>query len=115
MQTLMVLWVALSMNAPTKRAPLVGYNLPDSQLACIKIQGYYNKIKTPTLVIHSMQDYRCWVPEAMQLFTSLQWFGVKSKMVLFHGETHELSRSGKPHHRIKRLDEITAWFDSLLA
>ena len=34
-------------GAPTKTAkPLVGYNLPDAQLACVKIQGYYNKIST---------------------------------------------------------------------
>jgi acylaminoacyl-peptidase len=31
-------------------------------------------------------------------------------MVVFHGENHELSRSGKPKHRVKRLEEITEWF-----
>ena len=32
-------------------------------------------------------------------------------MVLFKGENHELSRSGKPKHRLKRLQEITAWIE----
>ncbi len=37
--------------------------------------------------------------------------GVESKIVAFRGENHELSRSGKPKHRIKRLNEITQWFE----
>jgi dipeptidyl aminopeptidase/acylaminoacyl peptidase len=35
-------------------------------------------------------------------------------MVLFPGETHELSRSGKPSHRIARLQNIVNWFDEWL-
>ncbi|MBX8633548.1 MAG: hypothetical protein KHF84_03450 [Thermoplasmata archaeon] len=35
-------------------------------------------------------------------------------MKLFPGENHELSRSGKPHHRIERLQSICGWFDSHL-
>jgi len=35
-------------------------------------------------------------------------------MVLFPGETHELSRSGKPAHRIARLEHILNWFDMYL-
>ena len=40
--------------------------------------------------------------------------GVPTRMCLFHGENHELSRSGKPKHRIRRLREITSWFDHYL-
>jgi acylaminoacyl-peptidase len=36
-------------------------------------------------------------------------------MVVFHGENHELSRSGKPKHRVKRLEEITEWFRNYTA
>jgi dipeptidyl aminopeptidase/acylaminoacyl peptidase len=35
-------------------------------------------------------------------------------MVRFPGETHELSRSGKPRHRIERLNHITGWMDKWL-
>jgi dipeptidyl aminopeptidase/acylaminoacyl peptidase len=35
-------------------------------------------------------------------------------MVRFPGESHELSRSGKPHHRVERLDHILNWFDKYL-
>lgn len=67
-------------------------------------------VKTPLLLIHSFEDYRCWVVEAMQFFTSLRVLGVKSKLVIFKGENHELSRSGKPFNRVKRYNEILNWF-----
>lgn len=72
---------------------------------------YADRVKTPTLFIHSDEDYRCWVPEALQMFSALKFHGVESRLCLFHGENHELSRSGKPKNRIKRLAEITQWFD----
>lgn len=70
---------------------------------------YANKVKTPTLFIHSDQDYRCPMEQAMQMFTALRVQKIDTKLVYFKGENHELSRSGKPTHRIKRLEEITAW------
>jgi len=75
---------------------------------------YADKVKTPTLFIHSEEDYRCWLAEGLQMFTSLKYNGVESKLVMFRGENHELSRSGKPKHRIRRLKEITQWFDKYL-
>jgi len=35
-------------------------------------------------------------------------------MVRFPGETHELSRSGAPWHRVERLQHILNWFDKYL-
>lgn len=75
---------------------------------------YADQIKTPTLIIHSHEDYRCWTPDAYQMFSALKYHGVPSKMVLFKGENHELSRGGLPKHRVKRLDEITKWMNSYL-
>ena len=73
--------------------------------------AYADKAKTPTLFIHSFEDYRCPIDQAYQMFSALLAHGVESKIVAFRGENHELSRSGKPQHRIRRLKEITAWFD----
>ena len=73
---------------------------------------YADRAKTPTLFIHSFEDYRCPIDQGYQMFTSLITHGVDSKMVCFRGENHELSRSGKPLHRIKRLKEITEWFEN---
>lgn len=75
---------------------------------------YADKVQTPTLFIHSDEDFRCWIAEAYQMFTSLKYHGVEARICIFKGENHELSRSGKPKHRIRRLKEITDWFDKYL-
>lgn len=69
---------------------------------------------TPTLFIHSLEDYNCPLTEGFQMFSALKYHGVESEMCLFKGENHELSRSGKPRHRIKRLTEILRWLDGHL-
>ncbi len=48
------------------------------------------------------------------MYTALRYFDVPTRMVVFHGENHELSRSGKPQSRIKRLEEIVSWFTKYL-
>ena len=73
---------------------------------------YADKVKTPTLFIHSLEDYRCPVDQGYQMYSALAAHGVESRLVLFRGENHELSRSGKPTHRLRRLNEITSWFDA---
>lgn len=75
---------------------------------------YADKAVTPTLFIHSEQDYRCWLTEGLQMFTALKYHGVEARLCMFRGENHELSRSGKPRHRVRRLEEITNWFESHL-
>lgn len=75
---------------------------------------YADKVTTPTLFIHSEEDYRCWLAEGLQMFTALKYHGVEARLCMFRGENHELSRSGKPKHRIRRLNEITNWFETHL-
>lgn len=75
---------------------------------------YADKVKTPTLFIHSEEDYRCWLAEGIQMFTALKYHGVEARLCMFRGENHELSRSGKPKHRLRRLMEITDWFNIYL-
>ena len=75
---------------------------------------YADKAKTPTLFIHSEEDYRCWYPEGLQMFTALKYHGVEARMCMFREENHELSRGGKPKHRMRRLQEIQDWFDKYL-
>ena len=75
---------------------------------------YADKVKTPTLFIHSEQDYRCWLVEGLQMFTALKYHGVESRLCMFRGENHDLSRSGKPQQRIRRLREISDWFERYL-
>ena len=75
---------------------------------------YADKCKTPTLFIQSDEDYRCFEACAFQMFTALKYHGCPAKLVLFHGENHDLSRTGKPKHRIRRLTEIFNWFEKYL-
>ena len=72
---------------------------------------YARNAKTPSLFIHSDEDYRCPLAEGLQMYTALVELGVPTRLCMFHGENHELSRSGKPRHRVRRLTEITNWFE----
>ena len=75
---------------------------------------YADQAKTPILFIHSLQDYNCPIDQGVEMFTAMKYFHVPSRMVLFEGENHSLSRSGKPQHRVRRLQEIVRWFDIYL-
>jgi dipeptidyl aminopeptidase/acylaminoacyl peptidase len=76
---------------------------------------YADQIVTPTLMLHSEEDYRCPIEQAEQLLTSLLKRGIEAEMVRFPGEGHELSRSGKPRHRVERFEAILDWHDRHLA
>ncbi|MBP3646920.1 MAG: S9 family peptidase, partial [Clostridia bacterium] len=70
--------------------------------------------KTPTLFIQSDEDYRCWMSDAIQMYTALKMNGTDARLALFHGESHGLSRIGRPQNRIGRLTEIGSWFEKYL-
>ncbi len=75
---------------------------------------YVEKIKTPLLLIHSEEDYRCPIEQAEQLFVALKALRRETVLIRFPGENHELSRSGKPKHRIERLNHMIGWFKTHL-
>lgn len=75
---------------------------------------YADRASTPILFIHSLCDYNCTVDQGLEMFTAMKYFGVPTRMCLFEGENHSLSRSGKPRHRVRRLEEIINWFDRYL-
>ncbi|MGD6830703.1 S9 family peptidase [Sutcliffiella halmapala] len=71
-------------------------------------------VKTPTLILHSEQDLRCPMEQAEQWYIALKRLGVDTKLVRFPDENHDLSRSGKPKHRLERLEHLIGWFDERL-
>ena len=75
---------------------------------------YANRCTTPTLFIHSENDFRCPTSEGIQMFQALQYNGIESRLCIFKGESHGLSRVGKPRNRAGRLAEITRWFEKYL-
>jgi len=75
---------------------------------------YVPNVETPVMLIHSMEDYRCWMVEGLEFFTALKRLGKEAELVLFPGENHDLSRVGKPKHRVQRLNHYIRWFDEHL-
>jgi dipeptidyl aminopeptidase/acylaminoacyl peptidase len=73
------------------------------------------KIQTPLMFILGDEDWR--TPPAAggeELFRALKYLKRPTVMVRFPNENHELSRSGKPWHRVERLQHIVGWFDKWL-
>lgn len=67
-------------------------------------------ITTPTLVLHSEGDFRTPIEQGAQLFVRLLANGVPTEMLRFPSpEGHELSRSGRPKHRVERFEAILEW------
>lgn len=76
---------------------------------------YADRVKTPTLFLHSDEDYRCPLEQGIQMYTAVTVQGVDTRLVIFKGENHSLSRSGKPANRIRRLEEMLAWIQKYTA
>ena len=76
---------------------------------------YIENVKTPLMLVLGEADYRT-PPEAggEEMFRALKFLKRPTVMVRFPGESHELSRSGQPWHRIERLQHIVGWFDKYL-
>ena len=72
------------------------------------------QVTTPTLVLHSEQDLRCPLSQALRYYAELKLAGVETELLVFPGENHELSRSGRPWHRRQRFDAILAWWRRFL-
>ncbi|MDQ4501049.1 S9 family peptidase [Sinomonas sp. ASV322] len=75
-----------------------------SPMACV------DDVATPTLVIHSEEDWRCPIEQAQRFYTALRLRGIDTELLVFPGENHELSRSGTPHHRRQRFEHILRWW-----
>jgi dipeptidyl aminopeptidase/acylaminoacyl peptidase len=73
------------------------------------------QVTTPLMLIEGEVDYRT-PPTAggEQMFRALKYLKKPTVMVRFPEESHELSRSGKPWHRVERLQHIVGWFDKYL-
>jgi dipeptidyl aminopeptidase/acylaminoacyl peptidase len=68
------------------------------------------KISIPFAVVHSEQDWRCPLEQAERMFVALRRNGTPAEMLLFPGEGHELTRSGRPRHRVQRLQAVLDWW-----
>jgi dipeptidyl aminopeptidase/acylaminoacyl peptidase len=91
------------------------YNgLDAEQVAAQSPQAHVAEVRTPTLVMHSENDLRCPLSQAERYYASLKRGGVQTELVVFPGEDHELSRSGRPRHRVQRFEIILDWWARML-
>ncbi|MCL6595120.1 MAG: prolyl oligopeptidase family serine peptidase, partial [Firmicutes bacterium] len=72
-------------------------------------------IRTPLLIEHQEGDMRCPIDQAEQLYMALRVLGREVVFVRYPDESHGMSRTGKPWHRVHRLVTIRRWFDEHLA
>ena len=76
---------------------------------------YIKNVTTPMMFIEGEVDYRTPPAEGGEaMFRALKYRKIPTVMVRFPNESHELSRSGAPWHRIERLQHILNWFDKYL-
>jgi dipeptidyl aminopeptidase/acylaminoacyl peptidase len=77
--------------------------------------SYVKNVDTPLLILQAQEDHRCPLEQAEQFYRALKVLKKEVQLVIFPGESHVFSRSGKPRHREERLVRISAWFARDLA
>jgi dipeptidyl aminopeptidase/acylaminoacyl peptidase len=75
---------------------------------------YAENMHTPLLILHSENDLRCPIEQGEQLFVTLRLLKRPVEFVRFPAESHELTRSGSPVHRVQRFKIVLEWFDRYL-
>lgn len=77
---------------------------------------YIDQMKTPLLILHGFQDYRCSFEQAEQLFIAMKERNpqVPVRLVMFPKANHNLTRTGKLYHQIRHLEEMIRWFQTYL-
>ncbi|MEM1702051.1 MAG: S9 family peptidase [Desulfurococcaceae archaeon] len=75
---------------------------------------YAHNVKTPVLFIHGLNDYRCYIEQALVMYITLRHLGKKAAIALFKESSHAFSMIGKPRSRLKRYQLIINWFEKHL-
>ena len=75
---------------------------------------YAKNVKTPTLILHSDNDFRVPLEQGEQWFRALKHYGVNAELVIFPRENHNLTRSGEPKHLVESLKWQVYWFERFL-
>jgi dipeptidyl aminopeptidase/acylaminoacyl peptidase len=86
------------------------FEAPDVYLK-LSPASYAANITTPLLILHSEDDLRCPIGNAEDLFAILRLLKREVEFVRFPAESHELTRSGSPAHRVMRFETILDWFE----
>jgi dipeptidyl aminopeptidase/acylaminoacyl peptidase len=71
---------------------------------------FVQHVRTPTLIVHSEEDYRVTIGQGDEWFTALKKQGVPVEYIRYPRSSHELSRSGEPWLLVDRLGRLRDWF-----
>ena len=71
---------------------------------------FVKKVKTPTLIVQSEEDYRTPMNNADTWFMALKKLGVPAEFVRYPRSNHDLSRTGEPWLLVDRLGRLRQWF-----
>ncbi len=75
---------------------------------------FAENVKTPVLLIHSMEDYRCFIDQSLAFHIALRLLGKESRLIVFRKGSHGHSILAKPRHRKKRYEIILKFFNEKL-
>jgi dipeptidyl aminopeptidase/acylaminoacyl peptidase len=75
---------------------------------------FVQHVRTPTLIVHSEEDYRVTIGQGDEWFMSLKKQGVPVEYIRYPRSSHELSRSGEPWLLVDRLGRLRDWFTHYL-
>jgi dipeptidyl aminopeptidase/acylaminoacyl peptidase len=75
---------------------------------------YAQNVTTPTMFIHSFNDYRCWIDQSILFYTALKYLGKETRLVLFMEGSHTFRNIAKPSIRRARYEKMLEWFDTHL-
>jgi dipeptidyl aminopeptidase/acylaminoacyl peptidase len=95
----------------------VAWGLPweaDNKYAAQSPVTYVTDVHTPLLILHSSDDIRTPIDQTLQEFNALKMLGRTVKFVMVPNETHDLSRTGSPIHRVERLHVLANWLGQYL-
>ena len=71
---------------------------------------YVTRVKTPTLIVQSEEDFRAPMADADQWFLALKKLNVPVEFVRYPRSNHDLSRTGEPWLLVDRLGRLRQWF-----
>ena len=80
------------------------------------IISFVDNMDIPLCILHAFNDYRCSFEQGEQLFIAVheRHPEVPVRLVMFPGENHALTRTGKLHNQIRHLQELVGWFAKYL-
>lgn len=73
--------------------------------------AHVSQVKTPTLLVHGMEDKLAPPGQAIEFYTALRYYRVPAELVLYPREPHGFTE--RPH-QVDLLERIAAWVDRYL-